>query len=109
MTDEIIPGGNDVFPAGKHICRTMVKVTVHDIAPIITGIAACPCCGAAWNAQAPEGVRRLECPHCHLMTGGMLGHTGIELCAECGHWAFVLLRSEVRCARCDAVAVSVAG
>lgn len=84
-------------------------VSLAERRPHLSGRARCLECRHVWEAVAPIGAYRLDCPNCALPKGAWVGACmppdghAIWQC-QCGNDLFVLRPDRIQCARCgDAV------
>lgn len=70
--------------------------------PHSRGPARCLQCGHTWEAVAPEGMTRIDCPACQCHTGVWDGLFNQETCwvCECGNDAFSIVPGGFVCLRC---------
>lgn len=73
--------------------------------PHATGHAFCLGCDHTWEAVAPVGTQRLECPECHRRMGMFTFEfappegTLVRTC-DCGNQLFTLTEEGHMCPRC---------
>lgn len=76
----------------------------RDKEPHLSGRAMCLNCGHDWQAVAPIGTTRLECPECGLHKGAFRGtmepESGAIWVCACGNDLFIVQSHRVMCAAC---------